>query len=480
MDFKNLTLKATHEALKNRDFSSEELAGYFLDKIRDKDPEIHAFIRVNTEAALKKAREVDKKIKEGKKIEILSGIPCAIKDNILSEGLKTTAGSKILENYVAPYDATVVKKLKEKDTVILGKTNLDEFAMGSSCENSAFFPTLNPLDKSRVPGGSSGGSAAAVAGGLALFALGSDTGGSVRQPAAFCGLVGLKPTYGRVSRYGLISLTSSTDVIGVLALSVADAAAVLETIAGFDEKDSTSEKNKPDSYLSALEKRPNKIKVGLPKEYFSATLDKNVKAALEKVVKKMAAQGFEIIDISLPHTEYAVAAYYIVTPCEASSNLARYDGIKYGLSDFSGKDLRETYLNSREQGFGAEPKRRIMLGTFSLSAGYYEAYYLKAMKVRRLISDDFKKAFEKVDFILTPTAPTLPFKLGEKQSPLDMYLSDIFLVAPSLAGLPAISLPFNDGEKLPYSLQLIGDYFAESRLLAAAHFLENEILASRL
>jgi len=344
--------------------------------------------------------------------------------------------------------------------------------MGSSCENSAFFPTKNPLDTSRVPGGSSGGSAAAVAGGMALYALGSDTGGSVRQPAAFCGLVGLKPTYGRVSRYGLIALTSSTDVIGTLTKTVSDAAFVLDAMAGADAYDATTKNIKVDNYSAGLYKHTEKLKIGLPKEYFSASLAKNIKQAIDKVVKKISRQSFEIVEISLPHTEYAVAAYYIITPCEASSNLARYDGIKYGLAERGGKDLLETYLNSREQGLGAEPKRRIMLGTFSLSAGFYEAYYLKAMKVRRLISQDFKKAFEKVDFILTPTTPTLPFKLGEKQSPLEMYLSDVFLTAPSLAGLPAISLPFYGEGKLPYSLQLIGDYFTESGLLAAAHFME--------
>jgi len=475
MDFEKLNLRAVHVALKKREFSGEELTRYFLNKIEKSDQEIHAFISLDKEGALKQARAVDKKIKDGQKIDILAGLPGAIKDNILIEGLITTAGSKILENYVAPYTATVAKKLKEKDAVILGKTNLDEFAMGSSCENSAFFPTLNPLDKTRVPGGSSGGSAAAVAGGMALYALGSDTGGSIRQPAAFCGLVGLKPTYGRVSRYGLIALTSSTDVIGTLTRSVEDAEVVFAAIAGFDPNDATTAdlEVEPSSFPP---KKPGKIKIGLPKEYFTKELDKKIKLAFDKVVKKMAARGFETIDISLPHTEYAVATYYIVTPCEASSNLARYDGIKYGFSDFSGKDLLESYLNSRQQGFGAEPKRRIMLGTFALSAGYYEAYYLRALKVRRLIAEDFKKAFVQVDFILTPTTPTLPFKLGEKQSPLDMYLSDIFLTAPSLAGLPALALPFYLSEKLPYSLQIIGDYFTENKLINLAKFLEKEVL----
>lgn len=476
MDFEKLTLRASHQALKNRDFSSEELTGYFLDKIQEKDPEIHAFISLNPQEALKQARAVDKKIKDGEEIDILAGLPCAIKDNILIEDLKTTAGSKILENYVAPYTATVVEKMKAKNAVILGKTNLDEFAMGSSCENSAFFPTLNPLDKSRVPGGSSGGSAAAVAGGMALYALGSDTGGSVRQPAAFCGLVGLKPTYGRVSRYGLIALTSSTDAIGTLTRSVEDAALVLEVLAGFDPNDATSADVEVDRYSSVLAKKPGRIKIGLPKEYFPGDLDKGIKLAIVKVVKKMAAHGLEIMDISLPHTEYAVATYYIVTPCEASSNLARYDGIKYGFSDFSGQDLLASYLSSRQQGFGAEPKRRIMLGTFALSSGYYEAYYLRALKVRRLIAEDFKAAFRQVDFILTPATPTPPFKLGEKLSPLAMYLSDIFLTAPSLAGLPALTLPFYGSEKLPHSLQIIGDYFTESKLLNLARSLEKVVL----
>ncbi|MFA5069884.1 MAG: Asp-tRNA(Asn)/Glu-tRNA(Gln) amidotransferase subunit GatA [Patescibacteria group bacterium] len=479
MDFAKLTLKKAHAALKTREFSSEELTRYFLDIIGKSDPKIHAYISLNQEAALKEAKEADKKIRKSGKINVLTGLPCAIKDNIMVEGLKTTAGSRILENYVAPYDATVIKKLKDKEAVILGKTNLDEFAMGSSCENSAFFPTRNPLDKTLVPGGSSGGSAAAVASGMALYALGSDTGGSVRQPAAFCGLVGLKPTYGRVSRYGLIALTSSTDVIGTLTRTVEDAALVLETIAGDDACDATTKKIKAENYSAFIGKDLGQLKIGLPKECFSASASKNIKQAIEKVVKKMAGRNIEIVEISLPHTEYAVADYYIITPCEASSNLARYDGIKYGLAENKSDDLLETYLNTRERGFGAEPKRRIMLGNFSLSAGYYEAYYLKASKVRRLIAQDFSEAFRKVDYILTPTAPTLPFKLGEKLSPLAMYLSDIYLVAPSLAGLPAISLPFYNEDKLPHSLQLIGNYFTESGLLTAANFLEKEILAVR-
>ncbi|MFH1366920.1 MAG: Asp-tRNA(Asn)/Glu-tRNA(Gln) amidotransferase subunit GatA [Patescibacteria group bacterium] len=480
MDLAKLTLKSAHQGLKDREFSSEELTCGFLNNIEKSDKEIHAFINVNQESAINKAKEVDKKIKNGGKIDILSGLPCAIKDNILMEGLKTTAGSKILENFLAPYDASVIKKLKEKDAVFLGKTNLDEFAMGSSGENSAFFPTKNPRDLTRVPGGSSAGSAAAVAGGMCLYALGSDTGGSVRQPAAFCGLVGLKPTYGRVSRYGLIALTSSTDVIGTLTRTVEDAAYVLEAMAGVDKRDATTKNIKVDDYPADLIKTEKKLKIGLPKEYFSAGLADNIKQAIEKVVKKIASQGFEIVEISLPHTEYAVAAYYIITPSEASSNLARYDGIKFGLAENKSYDLLETYLNSREEGLGAEPKRRIMLGTFSLSSGYYDDYYLIAMKARRLIAQDFKNAFEKVDLILTPTTPTLPFKIGEKQSPLEMYLSDIFLTAPSLAGLPAIALPFYNGGKLPYSLQLIGDHFSESRLLSVSNFIEKGILAPSL
>lgn len=481
MDFKNLTLEKAHQGLKNKEFSSQELTEYFFNNIEEKDDKIRAFLLLTKKEALLSAKEVDRKIKAGEKISVLAGIPAAVKDNILVEGIKTTAGSKILENYMAPYDATVIERLKKEDFVLLGKTNLDEFAMGSSTENSSFFPTKNPLDLTKVPGGSSGGSAAAVASEMCLYALGSDTGGSIRQPAAFCGVVGLKPSYGRVSRSGLISLTSSTDVIGPLTKNVKDAALVLKIMAGLDLKDATTSEKKVDDYVADIEKKPEKIRIGRPKEYFGPELNKDIKEGIKKIIKKISEKGFEIIDISLPHTDYAVATYYIITPSEASTNLARYDGIKYGFSNFAkSKDLIETYFNSREKGLGAEPKRRIMLGTFSLSSGYYEAYYLKALKVRNLISDDFKRAFEKVDFIITPTTPTFPFALGEKQTPLEMYLSDVFLTATSLAGLPALSLPFYNKGKLPYSIQLISNYFEEKELFRLAYFLENEVLESNI
>ncbi len=475
MDFNGLNLKKAHLGLKNKEFSALELTKYFLDVIKNKDKNIHAFLKVTDDLALEQAKLVDKKIKEGKEIKPLSGMPMALKDNMAIEGITTTAGSRMLENYVPPFDSTTVKKLKENNFVLLGRTNLDEFAMGSSTENSAFGPTKNPLDTSLVPGGSSGGSAAAVAAGMSLYALGSDTGGSIRQPAAFCGVVGLKPTYGRVSRYGLIALTSSTDVIGSLTKDVEDAALILEAIAGFDEKDSTTINKKIDCYSQGIDKK-SKLRIGIPKEYFGGELDQKIKQALNKVIKQVKDLKIEVIDISLPYTEYAVAAYYIINPAETSSNLARFDGIRYGFSDKESKKLLETYLNSRQKGFGPEPKRRIMLGTYALSFGYYEAYYLRAQKARKLISDDFAKAFEKVDIILTPTAPSTAFKLGEKQTPLEMYLSDVFLTAPSLAGLPALSLPFYTSEKMPYSVQLIAGHFEEKKLLNFGYLLEKEVL----
>ncbi|MDZ7798034.1 MAG: Asp-tRNA(Asn)/Glu-tRNA(Gln) amidotransferase subunit GatA [Patescibacteria group bacterium] len=479
MKFDKLSIKKAHQGLINQDFSAQELTEYYLKKIEEKNKSLNAFLQLNKDLALDQAKKVDNKISQGEDLSALAGLPMAMKDNILVKGLPATAGSKILENYRAVYDATVAKKLKNNNFIHLGRTNLDEFAMGSSCENSAFGPTKNPLDLTRVPGGSSGGSAAAVAADMALYALGSDTGGSVRQPAAFCGLVGLKPTYGRVSRYGLFSLTSSTDVIGSLTRSVPDAAFVLEGIAGFDKKDSTSANKKVENYSKDIDKHPGRLKIGLPKEYFGDQLDNDIKKSLNKVIENMGHDKFEIKKISLPHTEYAVATYYIVNPCEASSNLARYDGIRYGRRDKESENLRQTYINSRVKGLGAEPKRRIMLGTYALSSGYFEAYYLKAQKVRRLIYEDFIKSFEKVDIIITPTVPTVAFKLGEKQEPLSMYLSDIFLSGVSLAGLPALSLPFYGKKKLPYSLQLISPHFTEKKLLNFGNYMEKNYLIKK-
>lgn len=405
----------------------------------------------------------------------LWGVPCAIKDNILIDGTVATAGSKILEHYVSAYDATIIKRLRSAGASFLGKTNLDEFAMGSSTENSAFGPTKNPLDLSRVPGGSSGGSAAAVAADLAVFALGSDTGGSVRQPASFCGIVGLKPTYGRVSRHGLIAMASSLDQIGPLTKTVYDAAVVLQAISGQDVFDSTTVPKETPDFTRNINKEIKELKIGIPKEFFDKGLDNEVREKVEDAVKKLENLGCKMEEISLPHAEYALAAYYIIMPCEVSSNLARFDGIRYGYSAKETKNLLETYLESRAAGFGAETKRRIMLGTFTLSAGYYDAYYLKAQKVRALIKKDFDNAFEKVDAIIGPTSPTTAFKIGEKSSdPVSMYLSDIYTVPVNLAGLPAISIPCGNGKQtnLPVGFHIIGRAFDENTILRIAHQLE--------
>jgi len=441
-----LTIKQAHQGLIKKQFSSVELTEAVLGQIKKRDREIHAYLTLTEELALSQAKRIDKKIANKEKIDLLAGVPVAIKDIILVEGIKCTAGSKILENYLAPYDATAIKKLKKTGAVIVGKTNMDEFAMGSSTENSAFGPTKNPHDLERVPGGSSGGSAAALASNQCIYALGSDTGGSVRQPASFCGVVGLKPTYGRVSRYGLIAFASSLDQIGLIAKTAEDAQIVFKVISGQDEMDSTS-LNPPD------------------------------KIPIEKIIRKAISQyekmGAKIIEVSLPHTEYALASYYIIMPAEASANLARYDSIKYGLSERVG-DLLEGYLNTRQQGFGDEVRRRIMLGTYTLSAGYYEAYYLKAQKVRTLIKEDFIKAFEKVDVLMTPIAPTPAFKLGEEiDDPISMYLSDIYTVSLNLAGLPAVSVPCDKIGKLPVGLQIIGKHFEEEKILKVAQIYEN-------
>jgi len=403
------------------------------------------------------------------------GIPMAVKDNILIADLPCTAGSKILENYIAPYDATVIKKLRDAGAIFLGKTNMDEFAMGSSTENSGFFPTKNPHDLSRVPGGTSGGSAAAVAADDCCYALGSDTGGSIRQPASFCGVVGLKPTYGAVSRYGLISFASSLDQIGLFAKTAEDAKIIFEAIKGKDELDSTSAEPNFKSKILNLKS----VKIGIPKEYFIEGMEIEVEKIIKNAIKKIEALGVKIEKISLPHSKYALACYYIICTSEASANLARYDGIRYGCKSqikSQIQNLTEVYLENRGQGFGTEVKRRIMLGTYALSTGYYEAYYLKAQKVRTLIKQDFDKAFEKIDFVLTPTSPTPAFKLGEKTKDLlQMYLSDIFTVPVSLAGIPALSLPIGKTQGLPVGLQIIGKPFQEKKILNFANYLEKNI-----
>ena len=460
----DLSIKNIHEKLLAKEFSARELTQAFISHIQKTDGKIQAYLRNDFDGALAKADEVNKKISISDPISPIAGIPAAIKDNILIKGTKTTAASKILENYTASYDATVIKKLKRDDTVFLGKTNMDEFAMGSSTENSAFQQTKNPHDLERVPGGSSGGSAAAVASKQAVFALGSDTGGSIRQPASFCGIVGLKPTYGSVSRFGLMAMASSLDQVGVFARSIEDTKTVFDIIKGKDENDSTS----MGASFKAGKKGLKGIKIGMPKEYFSEGIDPGVKEVVVNAIKNMEKAGAEVKEVSLPHTRYAISAYYIIMPAEVSSNLARYDGIKYGYSvaeDAKHRDLRSVYLRSRSQGFGKEAKRRVMLGTYVLSAGYYDAYYKKAQQVRAKIMEDFKKAFGQVDVLATPTSPTVAFKFGEKtKDPLSMYMADVFTVPVNLAGLPAISMPCGTSENLPVGLQLIAPWFEEETL----------------
>ncbi|MCX7779058.1 MAG: Asp-tRNA(Asn)/Glu-tRNA(Gln) amidotransferase subunit GatA [Patescibacteria group bacterium] len=470
MSFNQLTIKEAINGLKKKKFSCQELAKDCLKEIEKRDKEINAFISLN-EKIIEEAREIDKKMMRGEKLGELAGIPLAIKDNILVKGLRCTAGSKMLENYFASYNATVIEKLKKEDALIIGKTNLDEFAMGSSGEYSAFGFTRNPYDLKRVAGGSSSGSAAAVAANFCLGALGSDTGGSIRQPAAFCGLVGLKPTYGSVSRYGLIATASSLDQIGPITKTVEDCQLIFEIIRGRDEFDSTSME------INSKVQR-QKLTVGLPREYFAEGPEREIKDKIKEIVKKLEDQRIEIKEVSLPHTDYALSCYYVIMPSEVSANLARYDGIRYGRLNFQSqmsslKSVFDLYLKNRSEGFGDEVKRRIMLGTYSLSAGYFEAYYLKAMKVRNLIKDDFEKVFKQVDLIITPTTPTTAFKIGEKQKPLEMYLSDIFTVPTNLAGLPALSLPIGfSSEKLPLAMQIIGPSFSESEIFRLAKLVE--------
>ena len=474
-------IQELHDKLVNHDITATQLVEDYFKVIEEKDSQVQAFLTLTKTQALAEATKVDGKIKRGDKIGILEGIPYAIKDNILAKGAKTTAGSKILENYVASYDATVIKKLNNAGAILLGKTNPDEFAMGSSTENSAFFTTKNPWDLTRVPGGSSGGSAAAVSAQMCAFSLGSDTGGSIRQPAAFCGIVGLKPSYGAVSRYGLISMASSLDIIGPLTTSVEDAEIVFQVISGKDPMDSTSINIESDITKSAS------WRIGLPKEYFVKGLDKEIQTAIETMIQKLKKQKVVVKEVSLPSTPYGLPCYYIIMPAEVSSNLARYDGIRYAPMEIlrSAQDefvgvsnkfnLRDLYFKTRGYGFGQEVRRRIILGTYVLSKGYYDAYYKKAQKVRRLIIEEFKKIFQEVDFLITPTTPTPAFKIGEKSTdPLSMYLSDIFTVAANIAGLPAINLPIGFTKNhLPIGLQIIGPYNSDYSLLQIAKAIEN-------
>jgi aspartyl-tRNA(Asn)/glutamyl-tRNA(Gln) amidotransferase subunit A len=470
MDLKSLTIDAARAAVQERKITAVALAESFYAKIDNEDPQIGAYLTLSRERALAKAEEIDALAAKGEKLPPLGGVPVAIKDVMVTRGVRTTAGSKILGNYIPPYDSTAVARMEAAGAVVLGKLNCDEFAMGSSNENSAWKPVHNPRDLTRVPGGSSGGSAAAVAADMAVVALGSDTGGSIRQPASFCGVVGLKPTYGRVSRYGLIAFASSLDHIGPFGKTVKDAAIVLQTIAGRDPMDSTSAEIPVPDYVAELEKPVRGLKIGIAKEYLGEGLDPEVRAAVADAVEKMSKLGCEIVEISLPHTEYAISAYYIIATAEASSNLARFDGVRYGYRASDAKTLSEMYRRTRDQGFGAEVKRRIMLGTYALSAGYYDAYYLKAQKVRALLTRDFEGAFQKVDVIVTPTSPTAAFKLGEKvDDPLAMYLADIYTVTANIAGIPGISVPCGETkEKLPIGLQILGKHFDEGTVLRVA------------
>ena len=465
----NLTIKQTHEDLVNKKYSALELAQNFFKWIDVEDKKVDAFLSVDKEAAYLQAEKTDLLIAKNKPIDMLSGVPMAIKDNILIEGQPATAGSRILEHYKAVYDATVIKKLKNAGAVFLGKTNLDEFAMGSSTENSAFKKTKNPHDLSRVPGGSSGGSAAAVAADMAVAALGSDTGGSIRLPATFCNIVGLSPTYGAVSRYGVISMASSLDQVGPLTKTVEDAAWVFKTISGQDSYDATSAPTEYGEELTSPDfEKIKELTIGLPEEYFAGGLSKDVEKNINLAIEKLKGLGFKFKKISLPHTKYALSCYYIIVPAEVSSNLARYDGIRYSAIpeiENSAKTLKEIYFKTRSLGFGAEAKRRIILGTFVLSSGYYDAYYSKAQKVRSLIKQDFDEAFKKVDVILTPVAPTGPFKIGEKiDDPMSLYLADIFTIPAKLAGLPAVSIP--------PGFQLIGKCWREADILGIGQLFE--------
>jgi aspartyl-tRNA(Asn)/glutamyl-tRNA(Gln) amidotransferase subunit A len=468
-----LTLRDAGEKLRKREITSVELTEAVFDRIVRTDETLHAYLTLNRDEAIASARRADERLSLGDNASPLLGIPVALKDNILTRGWRTTCASKMLGGFIPPYDATIVSKLRDAGAIIVGKTNLDEFAMGSSAENSALFPTRNPWDLERIPGGSSGGSAAAVAANQCLAALGTDTGGSIRQPAACCGIVGLKPTYGRVSRYGIVAFASSMDQVGPMTKNVRDAALLLQVLAGHDPADSTSVNRPVPDYPGALQSGIKGLRVGVPKEYFVAGMQPEVEKAVRTAVGELDQQGALIEEISLPHTEYAVAVYYVVATAEASSNLARYDGMRFGYRA-NAKDLGETYMLTRNEGFGAEVKRRIMLGTYVLSAGYYDAYYLKAQRVRALMKRDFDEAFKRCDVIVTPTTPTTAFKIGEKtQDPLQMYLSDIFTISVNLAGLPALSLPCGfDDTGLPIGVQMIGKPFEEATILRVAHHYE--------
>jgi aspartyl-tRNA(Asn)/glutamyl-tRNA(Gln) amidotransferase subunit A len=477
MNIDLLTVDSARTAVLEKQTTATALVDAFYRKIDAEDAAIGAYLTLCKERAYRQAARVDALADKGDALPPLAGVPIAVKDVFATKDVRTTAGSKILANFVAPYDATVVARLEEAGAIILGKTNCDEFAMGSSNENSGFYPVHNPRDHARVPGGSSGGSAAVVAAGTAVASIGSDTGGSIRQPAAFCGVVGLKPTYGRVSRYGLIAFASSLDHVGPFGKSVKDAALMLQYMAGREPLDSTSADVPVPNYLDQIEQPVRGLRIGVPEEYFGEGLDPEVRRAVEAGIQELANAGCEIVPISLPNTKYAIPTYYVVATAEASSNLARYDGVRYGVRATDGKTMAEMYRRTRDAGFGAEVKRRIMLGTYVLSAGYYDAYYLKAQRVRRLLANDFNQAFAKVDAIVTPTAPTPAFKLGEKtDDPLAMYLADIFTVTANLAGIPGISIPCGKSKDgLPIGMQIFGKHFDEPMVLRVGHAAEHAL-----
>lgn len=469
MKLNELTIKQASEKLSKNEITSVELTRACLARIKEVDDRIKACLTVCKKEALEMARKADERRAQGETSNLL-GIPFTAKDNLMTKGVRTTAASKILENYIAPYDATVIKKLKQAGAVLLGKTNLDEFGHGASTENSAFGPTYNPWDLTRVPGGSSGGSAAAVTADMCIFSISTDTGGSTRFPASLCGVTGLKPTYGRNSRFGLMAMTSSTDTVGAITKTVEDMAIVLKAVAGPDKNDATTPPVEVPDYNKELDKDIKGFKIGLPEEYFGQGIERGVQAVMDKAIGELKKLGVKIIPINLQHTKYVVPVYYIITPSEISSNLARFDGIKYGLSEKQAKDLAEIYFKTRGNGFGPEAKRRIMLGTYVLSAGYYDAYYLQAQKVRTKIKEEFDRELKNLDAIITPTSPHVAFKIGEQaDDPISMYLEDVFVAGASLAGLPAISIPAGFSEKMPVGLQLIGRRFDEGVLFRIAN-----------
>ena len=477
MNITDLTVHELKEKLAKKEITISEITKAYVDRIVEKEPDVKAFVTTLTDKALEQANQIEEKVDKGEITSEYAGIPIGIKDNMCTKGVKTTCSSKMLENFVAPYDATVIEKLNAENMINLGKLNMDEFAMGASTEYSAFKKTSNPWNLNKVPGGSSGGSAAAVAAGLVPWALGSDTGGSIRQPASFCGVVGLKPTYGLVSRYGLVAFASSLDQIGPITKDVRDSAMLLNIIAGHDERDTTSINKEKKDYAKALKNDVKGLKIGIPKEYFREGINPEVKEALEKAIEEYKAMGAIVEECSVPIAEYALATYYIIACAEASSNLGRFDGIRYGYRTPNFENLKDIFVNSRTEGFGPEVKRRIILGTYVLSSGYYDAYYKKAQQVRTLVKKEFDKAFEKYDVLITPTSPTVAFDIGQRSNnPLEMYLADICTVSLNIAGLPGISVPCGlDSQGMPIGMQIIGKHFGEETILNAAYTYEQKV-----